>query len=131
MGEPMSNNPSIFPFMLTSKPHSKKKQSFKKTKPPRKKTYNPTIKSTLSKKKEKKVILPKDLLFPRKILTDQEKKQKPLPLRKNMLILVVLNNATLCIPRKGLVVDRSAMIKMPLRSGRRSIIKSSILSKIH
>merc|ERR1712029_400372 len=54
--EPMSNNPSIFPFMLTSKPHSKKKpidrrkkrkkkKSFKKTKPSRKKTYNPTIKS--------------------------------------------------------------------------------------
>merc|ERR1711862_170860 len=70
--EPMSNNPSIFPFMLTSKPHSKKpkdrkkkrknkksskktkpsrkkrkkNKSFKKTKPSRKKTYNPTIKST-------------------------------------------------------------------------------------
>merc|ERR1711982_277480 len=64
--EPMSNNPSIFPFMLTSKPHSKKKpkdrrkkrkkkKSFKKTKPSRKKTYNPTIKSTRSKKKGKKV----------------------------------------------------------------------------
>merc|ERR1711982_268360 len=140
--EPMSNNPSIFPFMLTSKPHSKKKPKDRR----KKKRRNPSKKLNLQgkkhiilqlnphvrKRRKKKSILPKDLLFPGKILTDQEKKQKPLPQRKNMRLLVVLNNATLCIPRKGLVVDRSAMIKMLLRGGRRAkVIKSSILSKIH
>merc|ERR1711982_251851 len=72
--EPMSNNPSIFPFMLTSKPHSKKKpkdkrkkrkkkKSFKKTKPSRKKHIILQLNQHFRKRRKEKLILPKDLLF--------------------------------------------------------------------